>query len=170
MEFLELKQWSPYVVGVLIGLLNLGALLLSKNPLGASTGFLKIGGMMYRQFDEKGVRENEYYQKKEPKVDWGVMMILGVVAGAFVSSALSGDFALKGIPDMWAENFSGGFGLRVTAALFGGILLGIGARWAGGCTSGHGISGTSLLSPISWAATLCFFIGGIASAYVIHLL
>ena len=168
MEFLDVKQWSPYVVGALIGLLNLGSLLVSKKPLGASTSFLKIGGMIYKQFDRTEVEKNEYYQKKEPKVDWGVMLITGVVVGAFVSSALSGDFELTAIPDMWSKSFPGGFGIRFLAALFGGVLLGIGARWAGGCTSGHGISGTSLLSVISWVATLCFFIGGIVSAYLMY--
>ena len=170
MEFLALKQWSPYVVGVLIGLLNLGALLVSKKPLGASTSFLKIGGMIYKQFDKDEVKHNEYYQKKEPKIDWGVMLIMGVVLGALVSAALSGDFALTAVPDMWAKALPGGFGLRFLAATFGGILLGVGARWAGGCTSGHGISGTSLLSVISWVATICFFIGGIVTAYIVYLI
>jgi len=52
--------------------------------------------------------------------------------------------------------------------MFGGITLGIGARWAGGCTSGHGISGTAQLSILSWVAAICFFIGGIASALLIY--
>ncbi len=168
MEFFELKQWSPYIVGTLIGMLNIGALLVSKKPLGASTSFLKIGGMIYKQFDKEGVKTNAYYQKKKPEVDWGVMLIMGIVLGAFVSSMLSGDFALIAIPDVWAGAFSGRFGIRFIVAVFGGILLGIGARWAGGCTSGHGISGTSLLSPISWVAAICFFIGGITTAYLIY--
>jgi hypothetical protein len=45
--------------------------------------------------------------------------------------------------------------------------MGIGARWAGGCTSGHGISGTLQLNVGSWLAAMCFFIGGIATAMII---
>ena len=41
------------------------------------------------------------------------------------------------------------------------------ARWAGGCTSGHGISGTLQLAVSSWIAAGCFFIGGIATAMLI---
>ncbi|HAE43594.1 MAG TPA: hypothetical protein DCG34_11870, partial [Clostridiales bacterium] len=40
--------------------------------------------------------------------------------------------------------------------------------WAGGCTSGHGISGTSQLSILSWVASIFFFIGGIVTAFLIY--
>lgn len=168
MNYLSLQQWSPYVVGVLIGLLNIFALLISKKPLGASTSFLKIGGMAYGLFDKEKVEKNEYYKLKTPKVDWGVMLVIGIVIGAFIASTLSGDFELIAIPKMWRTEVSASFFLRFISSMIGGILLGIGARWAGGCTSGHGISGTSMLSVISWVATIAFFIGGIASAYLIY--
>jgi uncharacterized membrane protein YedE/YeeE len=45
--------------------------------------------------------------------------------------------------------------------------MGFGSRWAGGCTSGHGISGTLQLAVSSWLAALFFFVGGIASATLI---
>ena len=86
MNYFSLQQWSPYVVGILIGLLNLLALLISKKPLGASTSFLKLGGMIYSLFDKEKVKANEYYQKKTPEVDWGVMLVIGIVIGAFISS------------------------------------------------------------------------------------
>ena len=54
--------------------------------------------------------------------------------------------------------------LRLLAAFVGGLLMAFGARLAGGCTSGHGISGTLQLSVGSWIAVICFFIGGIAVA------
>jgi uncharacterized membrane protein YedE/YeeE len=46
----------------------------------------------------------------------------------------------------------------------GGLLMAYGARLAGGCTSGHGISGTLQLNPGSWITVICLFIGGIAVA------
>jgi uncharacterized membrane protein YedE/YeeE len=52
-------------------------------------------------------------------------------------------------------------------AFIGGIFMGVGSRWAGGCTSGHGISGTLQLTISSWLAAICFFIGGIATAMLI---
>lgn len=168
MDYLTLKQWSPYMVGILIGLLNIAALLVSKKPLGASTSFLKIGGMILSLFEKKEVESNEYYKKNTPKVDWGVMLVIGIVLGAFISSKFSGDFSVTAIPPMWNNEVSSSFPLRFIASILGGILLGIGARWAGGCTSGHGISGTSMLSVISWTATIAFFIGGILSAFLIY--
>lgn len=168
MDYFFLKQWSPYVVGILIGLLNLGALLVSKKPLGASTSFLKVGGMIYGLFDKKKVEDNEYYQKKKPEVDWGVMLVLGIVVGAFIASITSGDFKVLLVPDVWRTGIGPSFFLRFLASIIGGIFLGIGARLAGGCTSGHGISGTSMLSIISWVATMGFFLGGIISAFIIY--
>jgi hypothetical protein len=168
MDFLMLERWSPYLVGVLIGLLNVVSLLVSKKPLGASTSFMKLGGIIYRSFDREKVQNNEYYQKNELKLDWGMMLVFGIIIGAFVSAMLSGDFNLIAVPNMWANEVSGSFGLRFVSAVLGGVFLGVGARWAGGCTSGHGISGTSFLSVISWVAAIAFFIGGIAVAFLIY--
>lgn len=168
MNYFSQIQWSPYAVGVLIGLLNIGALLISKKPLGASTSFTRFGGMIYGLFDKEKVQSNEYYKKTIPKVDWGFMLVVGIIIGAFISSMLSGDFKLLLVPSMWKDEISSGFLLRFLASLIGGMFLGIGARWAGGCTSGHGISGTSMLSVISWVATIGFFIGGIVSAFLIY--
>ena len=168
MGYFALKQWSPYIVGVLIGLLNIGALLVSKKPLGASTSFLNVGGMIYSLFDKNKVESNEYYKNNVPKLDWGIMLLIGIIIGAFISSMLSGDFNFLAIPKMWNNEVSDSFLIRFIASIIGGIFLGIGSRWAGGCTSGHGISGTSMLSVISWTATIGFFIGGIASAFLIY--
>ena len=49
----------------------------------------------------------------------------------------------------------------------GGLLIGFGTRLAGGCTSGHGISGTLQLAVSSWLAAVSFFVGGIAAAMLI---
>ena len=51
---------------------------------------------------------------------------------------------------------------------FAGIVIAIGSRWAGGCTSGHGISGTLQLAVSSWLAAVCFFVGGIATALLLY--
>lgn len=167
MNYLQLEQWSPYLVGILIGLLNIGALLLSNKPLGASTSFLKLGGMFYKLFDKEKIEKNEYYKEKPPRVDWGVMLVIGIVLGSFISSWLSRDFQILAVPAMWSREISSSFPLRFLFSMLGGVFLGIGARWAGGCTSGHGISGTSMLSIISWVATIAFFIGGILSSFII---
>jgi hypothetical protein len=99
------------------------------------------------------------------------MLVVGIVAGSLISSLLSGDFQWRWIPSVWAEAFGSQPALRLLAALAGGILLGFGSRWADGCTSGHGISGTMQLAVSSWISAACFFIGGILTAQLLfHLI
>jgi uncharacterized membrane protein YedE/YeeE len=50
----------------------------------------------------------------------------------------------------------------------GGLLVGFGTRYAGGCTSGHGVCGLSRLSLRSLVATLCFMGSGIVVVFVMH--
>jgi uncharacterized membrane protein YedE/YeeE len=168
MEFLMLDRWSPYVLGVLIGLLNIGSLLVTKKALGASTSYMKFGGIIYRTFNKDQVANNVYYQKSKLELDRGIMLVIGIVIGAFASAQLSGSFNLTAVPNMWATEVSDSSLIRFFVAIVGGIFLGVGSRWADGCTSGHGISGTSLLSALSWVASIAFFVGGIAVAYLVY--
>ena len=105
-----------------------------------------------------------YYQEYKPVVDWQWMLVAGMVLGALISSLLSGDFQWQWIPPRWEAVFGADRLARIFVALLGGALLGFGSRWAGGCTSGHGISGTMQLAVSSWISAICFFIGGVLSA------
>jgi uncharacterized membrane protein YedE/YeeE len=58
----------------------------------------------------------------------------------------------------------------VPVLFVGGVLIGFGAPWAGGCTSGHGISGTSALSPASLVATGTFMTTAVLLTLALHLL
>ena len=168
MDVLMLERWSPYVLGVLIGLLNIGSLLISKKALGASTSYMKLGGIIYRAFSKEKVEKNTYYKKTELKLDHGMMLVFGIILGAYLSALLSGSLSIAAVPNMWASEVSDSIVLRFFVAVVGGIFLGIGSRWAEGCTSGHSISGTSLLSVISWVASIAFFIGGMAVTFLIY--
>lgn len=167
MEFLRAEQWSPYLIGSLIGLLSWITFVISDKPIGCSTAFTRTGGMIERLFRGQKVEERPYYKKFAPAVDWGWMLVLGVVIGSFLSACLSGQFAWLWVPDFWVEAIGNGRFGRWLIALAGGVVMGFGARWAGGCTSGHGISGTLQLALSSWLAAACFFAGGIASAMLI---
>jgi hypothetical protein len=159
-----MEQWSPYFCGAAIGILSWFAFLLSDKPIGCSTAFARTSGMIEKMIRGQLVLEKPYYRKFIPEIDWEWMLVLGVLLGSFVSAALSGQFQASGVPQKWAVHFGDSFGLRWITALFGGVIMGLGARWAGGCTSGHGISGTLQLAVSSWIAAVCFFIGGIATA------
>jgi uncharacterized protein len=167
MDWLRAVQWSPYAVGVGIGVLSWFTWLVSKKPIGCSTSFARSAGMIEKLFRGQKVEQNLYYQEVQPVVDWQWMFVLGMIAGALISSLLSGDFGWQWIPGQWAAAFGTNTLLRVVAALLGGVLLGFGARWAGGCTSGHGISGTMQLAVSSWISAISFFVGGIIMAHLL---
>lgn len=167
MEWLHMAKWSPYAVGIGIGILSWIAFLFSNNALACSTAFARTAGMIERLFRGKKVEEKPYFQKFAPTIDWGWMLVIGIVIGAFISATISGTFQLRWIPGVWENAFGTSPLLRVIVAFIGGIFMGVGSRWAGGCTSGHGISGTLQLTVSSWIAAICFFIGGIITAMFI---
>ena len=167
MNWLKMAQWSPYTVGIGIGVLSWLSFMLSDKPIGCSTAFSRTSGMVERLFRGNRVAEKPYYKKFTPSVDWEWMLVIGILVGAFLSAQLSGEFRATWIPQLWASSFGSGIGMRWLVALVGGVLIGLGARWAGGCTSGHGISGTLQLAVSSWLAVMGFFIGGIITAMVI---
>lgn len=167
MDWITMTRWSPYAVGIGIGLLSCLTFLLSDKPLGCSTAFARSSGMLERLFRGAKVKEKPYYQKFALEIDWEWMLVAGVVIGAFLAATLSGDFELKWVSSRWAVAFGPGALGRLIVAFLGGILMGLGARWAGGCTSGHGISGTLQLALSGWIAAMCFFAGGIATAMIL---
>jgi uncharacterized protein len=156
--------WSPYVVGALIGILSMFTFYFSNKPLGASTAYARIAGMIGSVVAPKHTKSLKFYQDKKPIVDWEVMLLLGIIGGALLAVWLGGELTLRWVPPMWEARFGDSIGLRLAAAFAGGLLMAFGARLAGGCTSGHGISGTMQLSVGSWIAVICFFVGGIATA------
>lgn len=168
MEFLTMKLWSPYLVGIGIGILSWFTFLLSNKPIGCSTAFARTSGMIERCFIGDKVDEKSYFKEFPAKIDWEWMLVLGIIIGSFLSANLSGEFKLQWIPSVWLTTFGSNITPRLVTAFLGGIILGVGARWAGGCTSGHGISGTLQLVVSSWIAAICFFVGGIATAYFIY--
>ncbi len=168
LDLLASARWSPYAVGIGIGVLSWLTFLLSDHPLGVSTAFARSAGMIEKKIRGPRAAEKPYYRKNEPAVDWEWMLVLGLLVGALTSALVSQTFKWEWVPGMWETAFGTSTTLRLAAALFGGICVGFGARWGKGCTSGHGISGTLQLVLSSWLASACFFVGGIGSAYLIY--
>ncbi len=167
MNWLTQVRWSPYIVGIGIGILSWFTFLISKKALGCSTSFVRTNTIIKKLFKGSS-SSNLYYQKYEPAIDWQWMLVLGILLGSLLSSLLSGDFTWQWIPSLWSSTFGFSAVIRILAAFIGGIFLGFGARWAGGCTSGHGISGTLQLAVSSWISTIFFFIGGVMTALLIY--
>jgi len=160
--------WSPYWVGAGIGILSWLVFLLCNHPLGVSTAVAKSAGMIEKALRGPKVEQKAYWQENKPAIDWEWMLVLGLLIGAVTAALLSGTFQWEWIPPMWAEAFGSNVWNRLAVALAGGILIGFGARWGCGCTSGHGISGSLQLVLSSWLAAAMFFIGGIAAAFCLY--
>jgi uncharacterized protein len=157
--------WSPYLVGALLGILSMLTFYFSNKPLGASTAYARVAGLVGRVVAPRHTRSLPFYcEKTEPKVDWQVMLVAGVIAGSFLAAWSGNELTGRWLPPMWVEHFGGSLWLRLLVAFAGGALMAFGARVAGGCTSGHGISGALQLSVGSWMALAGFFVGGVATA------
>lgn len=163
-----MNNWSPYLVGAGIGILSWLTFLLSNKLIGVSTAFVRTAGMIEKLLRGDKALEKTYYKKYPPVIDWGWMFVLGIAIGAFIAVKLSGNFKLVSTPAFWNQQFGSSKLFRWISAGIGGIFIGFGARWAGGCTSGHGISGTLQLAVISWITFIFFFIGGVASAFIFY--
>ena len=156
--------WSPYVVGAGIGVLSWLTFYFSDKPIGASSFYAHIAGFLGKRIAPRRTHSLAYFKDKPPSVNWGFVFVLAIIAGAAMAALTGGEFTNEWLPPMWEARFGDHMALRAVIGVGGGLLMAFGARLAGGCTSGHGISGTLQLNPGSWIAVICFFIGGIAVA------
>jgi len=162
-----MKRWSPYATGTLIGILSWFAFLSVDRPIGVSTAIAKTSGMVAAQFTPDHVARNAYFNKFRPAVDWEWMLVVGLALGAFVSSRLSGDRPVEPVDRLWVNRFGSSQWKRYAAAFVGGVVLMVGARLAGGCTSGHGISGSLQLALSGWVFFASVFAAGIVTAFLL---
>ena len=167
MNVLNSLRWSPYVVGVGIGVLSWASFYYSDKPIACSTTFAKASGKIERLLRGPQVGKKPYYEKIGLNIDWQWMLVTGIVLGSFLSAQLSGDFHLQWVPSTWETTFGANPMVRTLGSVAGGVFLGYGARWADGCTSGHGISGTLQLTVSSWISAISFFLGGILAAHLL---
>lgn len=161
--------WSPYLVGALIGLVACASMVFSGKPIGASSAYASLAGLAGRVVAPKPTERTKYYQEEPPKVDYSVYFIIATAVGGFLAAWQGGELTGRWLPEYWTDRFGeDSLGLRVAFAVSGGALMAFGARLAGGCTSGHGISGSLQLSLSSWISLICFFIGGVAVAHLLY--
>ena len=156
--------WSPYVVGAGIGVLSWLTFYFSDKPIGASSFYAQVSGFIGKAFAKRHTESLDYFKVEPPQVGWEFVFILATIVGGAIAAITGGEFVNEWLPPMWEARFGDSLALRATVAIAGGILMAFGARLAGGCTSGHGISGTMQLNVASWICVICFFIGGIAVA------
>lgn len=152
----EVIVWSGWIGGIAVGLYFLFQLMLTGNQLGVSTAFGNVCALVSKQPYFKSAT----FSKAS---SWRTWFFLGLPLGGLVAALTSpgpivASFSLGALYDtvlptaVWA---------KALVLIVGGFCMGFGARLAGGCTSGHAISGMALLSLPSVVAACGFFVGGI---------
>jgi uncharacterized membrane protein YedE/YeeE len=170
---LTMKSWSPYVVGAGIGVLSWFAFATADKHLAITLQYEHLAALAEKAVVPEVEQTNNYYtvraeQGLSPKIGWYVMLIVGVFLGALVSSWLSGDRPRIKVPPLWRWRFGDSTLKRLAFAFLGGAVMVFGARLAGGCTSGHGISGTLQLAASSWLFIILAFAVATATAFLMY--
>jgi len=165
----EIKaRWNPYLVGIGIGVLSWFAFAIVNQPLGISTALSSASSVCALPImGSEGVARNAYWAKAPFKWDGGMLFLVGTFLGSLLSVLASRTFRLEKVPATWSQQFGGSTAKRTAAAFLGGVIIMFGARMAGGCTSGHGISGSLQLALSSWTFFLTMFASGILTALVL---
>lgn len=180
MDFL-IEPWPWYIAGPLIGLTVPGLLIIGGKKFGISSNFRHTCAACF-----PGDIDFFHYDWKSEGT-WNLIFLLGIVIGGFlagyvwenpepvaISSKTVSDLQALGITsfeglvpaDLFSWSNLGTFeGIMILAV--GGLFVGFGTRYAGGCTSGHAITGISDLQIASVIATISFFAGGLIMTHFI---
>lgn len=165
-EFKAKPYMNPYIAGVGLGLVLLAVFVIMGRGLGASGAVSTVVSVGVNTVAPEHAQDNTMYAQylgdgsKSPFKDWLFFEVLGVLAGGFISGIFAGRVKKKIEKGPRASN-----ALRLSFAIFGGALMGIGAKLARGCTSGQALTGGALLNLGSWAFMLSVFAGAYMIAY-----
>lgn len=142
----EHVYWNPYFGGFMLGLLIILTFYITGRGVGATGGTKSVVVATVENVAPEYAQRSHYYEKyydeeKNPMNNWLMFETIGILAGAFLSGALSGraKFRIQHPKHITAKK-------RLLWAGIGGLLFGIGSQAARGCTSGAALSGSAVLS------------------------
>lgn len=173
LNYLHKETWSPYVAGILLGIVGILAVWLSNSLLGASGAFENLAGMI-GQVVAPAAFDNMYFNFiMPPGITSGVILLIGVFFGGMIGAATSktlkwGKKDAANSDPLWKRTFGPQVWKRWVLAFFGAIILEYGAGIAGGCTSGLAISGGMLLAPAAFLFIGGMFASGIVTALIVY--
>jgi hypothetical protein len=170
---LSKELWSPYVAGILLGIIGILAVLLSNTLLGASGAFENLAGLIGKALAPVSFNNMYFNYVMPPAITWGVFLLVGVFFGGMIGAATSktlkwGKKDASNDDKQWKRIFGPQTWKRWVLGFFGAILLEYAAGIAGGCTSGLAISGGMLLVPAAFLFIGGMFASGIITALVIY--
>lgn len=175
--------------GIALGIVFLMAVWLVK-PIGVSTQFVILDGIIWNtaapglvteNLEAKSgySSENAYLDKSGGKyaknvanpLNYGFIFAIAIILGAFLSAITKGPSANaqeRTMPDVWRQRFGESAGVRYLAVFIGGALVLFGARLAGGCTSGHMMSGMMQTSVSGYLFAIAAFAVAVPAAILIY--
>ena len=131
------KSYNWLFAGIGLAVLNCIVFLtaVSDRPIGASTTYPYVGDLL------TGLTINNYFTAIEKPGSWELIFLTGAMLSGLVGSLIRKDFKIQLIHSGWSKTQGKSKSKRIIWAYIGGFIMLIGARMAGGCTSGHVISG-----------------------------
>ncbi len=153
-------RWA--VLGVLFGVLSAVAIAL-YGPIGVSGTYPRFVGAILRRLTPAYAASNPYLVKMGSLITTETMLVVGLLIGGFLASRLGGTPYKTGAAEAVHANETTN-GKRYADAFIGGMLIIFGARLAGGCTSGHIISGITQLALSGMLFAAGVFGAGIVTA------
>ncbi|MCX6152925.1 MAG: YeeE/YedE thiosulfate transporter family protein [Candidatus Kapabacteria bacterium] len=157
---------NPYLAGLGLGLVLLMSYVIMGRGLGASGAFSTATAVAINSVAPAHATGNNFYSEylgdgqQSPLKDWLVFEVLGVLVGGFISGMFAGRVKKSIEKGPRIANSK-----RLIFAVFGGMLMGFGAKLARGCTSGQALTGGAILNLGSWAFMMCVFGGAYMFAY-----
>jgi uncharacterized membrane protein YedE/YeeE len=150
---LFVSPWPWWAAGPAIGLIVILFAWIGGRALGVSTGYGSVCAAAGSHLPFFGAKE--YHE------GWRIWFIAGLPVGGIVAAVLAGGLAPTLAYGQLDILTGGSLAAKAALLLVGGLLVGAGARWAGGCPSGHSIVGIAQGARSSLIATLGFMVGGI---------
>lgn len=151
-----LEPWPWWLSGILIGLTVPLLYLLAGKAFGVSSSLQHLGAMCSPRSRLPYLRDHNWRGGL-----WNLVFVAGIALGGFVGNFFLSSQPVAFLPESY-YTLSGAARLLV-----GGVLVGFGARYAGGCTSGHSITGIAHLNVASMIATAFFFVGGVLVTWLV---
>ena len=160
------ELWSPYVAGILLGIVGILTVVFAHALLGASGGFENIAAYIGKAISPS----NTYFNYIMPAgITYPVILMVGIFFGGTLAALSSGTFKFRTMDDeQWKKAIGKQTWKRWLLLFVGGIIVEFAAGIAGGCTSGLAISGGMLLAPSAFLFIAGMFASGILTALVIY--
>lgn len=162
--FVELWPW--WLGGICIGLLVPLMYYFLNTAMGVSTGYGNFLKLILPKTKLRWLNSDTF----KNKFNWRFIFIIGMIIGGFLSARTSGMALTTSLMGLFTDKTNWPLIAYIVWFFAGGALLGLGARLAGGCTSGHCIHGLATLQKSSLVATVFFLLFGVIGTWGIRLL